>query len=63
MPGAARRWWQDWESEMSLVTQHDFGILMMPAATMIDCEPRFEIIPGTRLPEHDAFEVEVGADP
>jgi hypothetical protein len=58
---AARRWRQDWESETSLVIQHDVDIMKTLAATMIDCDPRFEIIPGTKPTEHDAFEIEVGA--
>jgi hypothetical protein len=63
---AARRWRQDWESETSLVIQHDVDIMKTLAATMIDCDPRFEVRPGTKPieqkpTEHDAFEVEVGA--
>lgn len=43
----------------------DVGILKKFAATMVDFNPRFEIMPGTKLTEpkpteHDAFEVEVG---
>ena len=42
------------------------GILKKLAATMIDFNPRFEIMPGTKLTEPkptggDAFEAEVGA--
>lgn len=44
----------------------DVGLLMKLAATMVDFDPRFEILPGTKLTEApptegDAFEVEVGA--
>jgi hypothetical protein len=44
----------------------DPSILKQLAATMVDFDPRFEIMPGTNLTEPpptegDAFEVEVGA--
>ena len=44
----------------------DVGILKKLAATMVDFDPRFEIMPGTKLTEPkptegDAFKVEVGA--
>jgi hypothetical protein len=43
----------------------DASILKKLAATMVDFDPRFEIMPGTKLTEPkptegDAFEVEVG---
>ncbi len=47
MPGAARLWRQDWESETYVVIQHDLGILKTLAATRVDYHPRFEILQGT----------------
>ena len=45
--------------------QGDASILKKLAATMVDFDPRFEILPGTKLAgpsqrRRDAFEAEVG---
>ena len=46
-------------------TVGDFGVLAKLASTMVDFDPRFEIMPGTKsfaasVPKVDACEVAVG---